>query len=142
MGEETVDKAVLVAGLPERESVTRSLPIHGADNVPVIADSLQHYGADRHLIRELINHQPSLGVKLHPAFNFVAAEVVWAVRTEMARTVEDVLARRVRALFLDAKASIEMAQEVARLMARELGRDETWQQHQLNDYIELARGYC
>lgn len=142
MGEETVDKAVLVAGLPERESVTRSLPIHGADNVPVIADALQHYGADRHLIRELINHQPSLGVKLHPGFNFVGAEVVWAVRNEMARTVEDVLARRVRALFLDAKASIEMAPVVARLIATELGRDETWQQHQLNDYIELARGYC
>lgn len=142
MGEETIDKAVLVAGLPERESVTRSLPIHGADNIPVLTDALQHYGSDRHLIKEIIHHEPSLGVKIHPAFNFVAAEVVWAVRMEMARTVEDVLARRVRALFLDAKASIEMAPEVARLMARELGRDETWQRQQVDEYIQLAKGYC
>ncbi|HEX5169250.1 MAG TPA: glycerol-3-phosphate dehydrogenase/oxidase [Cyclobacteriaceae bacterium] len=141
MGEETIDKAVLVAGLPERDSVTKSLPIHGADNDPVIPDTLQHYGTDRHLIRELINDQPALAEKLHPDFNFIAAEVVWAVRSEMARTVEDVLARRVRALFLDAKASIAMAPVVAQLMAKELDKDEAWKENQIAEFEKLAQCY-
>jgi glycerol-3-phosphate dehydrogenase len=142
MGEETIDKAVLVAGLPERESITKNLPIHGADNDPIVAEPLQRYGSDRHLIKELIIHCPTLGEKLHPAFDFLAAEIVWAARFEMARSIEDVLARRVRALFLDAKASIEMAPQVARLMAVELDRDEAWQQNQIAQYVELAKAYC
>jgi glycerol-3-phosphate dehydrogenase len=142
MGEETIDKAALVAGLPEQQSITKNLPIHGADNDLAMPESLRQYGSDRRLIQDIINQQPSLGVKLHPAFNFLAAEVVWAVRFEMARTIEDVLARRVRALFLDAKASMEMAPEVARLMARELGRDDQWQRNQISAFIELAKAYC
>jgi glycerol-3-phosphate dehydrogenase len=71
----------------------------------------------------------------------VAAQVVWAARHEMARTVEDVLSRRTRELLLDARASIEMAPRVAELLAGELGRDEAWQREQVDAYTELARGY-
>ena len=53
---------------------------------------------------------------------YAGAEVVWAAREEMARTVEDVLARHTRALFLNARAAVEMAPQVAALMAREPGR--------------------
>jgi glycerol-3-phosphate dehydrogenase len=67
--------------------------------------------------------------------------VVWATRHEMARTVEDVLARRTRALFLNARAAIEMSKQVATLMAEELGRDEQWQADQINHFQELAAGY-
>ena len=59
----------------------------------------------------------------------------------MARTVEDVLARRLRALLLDARASVEMAPRVARLMAEELGREASWAEAQVEVYRELARGY-
>ena len=68
-------------------------------------------------------------------------EVVWAVREEMARTVEDVLARRTRALLLGARASIEAAPGVAELMARELGTDEAWKKKAVEDYEKVARGY-
>jgi glycerol-3-phosphate dehydrogenase len=68
-------------------------------------------------------------------------EVVWAVRHEMARTVEDFLSRRTRSLLLDARASIEMAPRVAEVMAGELGYDMDWQQAQVAAYTELARKY-
>ena len=82
-----------------------------------------------------------LAEKLHPSLEYIAAEVVWAVKQEMARTVEDVLARRVRALFLDARASIEMAPKVAEIMANELGKDQEWVDEQLDAYQNLARNY-
>jgi glycerol-3-phosphate dehydrogenase len=72
---------------------------------------------------------------------YVAAEVVWAAREEMARTVEDVLARRTRALFLNARAAIEMAPQVATLMARELGRDTAWESAQVDQFHNTARGF-
>lgn len=80
-----------------------------------------------------------MGEKLHAAFPYRAAEVVWAARHEMARTVEDVLARRTRALFLDSKAAMQAAPVVARLLAAELGRDADWQQKQVTDFCALAR---
>jgi glycerol-3-phosphate dehydrogenase len=67
--------------------------------------------------------------------------VFWAVRHEMARTVDDVLARRTRALALDARAALRMAPAVARLLAAELGKDEAWQRRQLEDFAAIARGY-
>jgi len=70
-----------------------------------------------------------------------AAQVVWAVREELARTVEDVLARRTRALFLNARAAVMMAPRVAELMARELQRDRAWEQEQVSKFSQLARGY-
>lgn len=141
MGEETIDKAILVGDLPERESVTKNLPIHGAENEGLIPDELYFYGSDRKHIKQLIKEQPKLGERLHPLFNFSTAEVVWAVRSEMARTIEDVLARRMRPLFLDAKASIEMAPIVAKLMAAELGYNSNWQAKQVEEYIQLAERY-
>jgi len=89
----------------------------------------------------LIQNDAGLGVQLHPDLPIRAAQVVWAAREEMARTVEDVLARRTRALFLNARAAVMMAPRVAQLMARELRRDAAWQQEQVQEFSELARGY-
>ena len=72
---------------------------------------------------------------------YLQAEVIWAVRHEMARTVEDVLARRVRALFLDARAALDMAPLVAQLMAKQLNKDEHWQNAQVIEFKNIARGY-
>lgn len=76
-----------------------------------------------------------------PQLDFTGAEVVWAVREEMAMTVEDVLARRLRAIFLDARSAIEVAPVVASIMAREMGKDKAWEEAQVNNFITLANGY-
>jgi glycerol-3-phosphate dehydrogenase len=78
---------------------------------------------------------------LRPALPICKAEVVWAVRQEMARTVEDVLARRTRALFLDSRASMEAADFVARTLALELGKPSEWRDAQVREYCGLAKGY-
>ena len=78
---------------------------------------------------------------LDPDLPATGAEVVWAARHEMARTVEDVLARRLRALFLNARAAMRMAPEVARLLARELRQDETWQRMQVDRFNLVAARY-
>ncbi len=88
-----------------------------------------------------IADNPALGAKLDSAFEFLLAEVVWAARHELARTVEDVLARRVRLLFLDAAAALRVAPTVAALLAQELGFDEEWQAQQVAAFGALARGY-
>jgi len=79
--------------------------------------------------------------RLHEDLPIYAAQVVWAARHEMARTVDDVLARRTRALLLNAKAAIAMATDVARLLATELGRDAQWQQDEVARFMSVARNY-
>ncbi len=141
MGEDVIDRAVMVGNLPERSSVTKQLPIHGAIELEDVDDPLYFYGSDRKYIEEIIQEDETLAEKIHPSLNVIKAEVVWAARAEMARTVEDVLARRTRALFLDAAASIQMAPLVAQLLAKVLAHNESWQQQQIADYTQLANGY-
>lgn len=141
MAEDTVDQAALVAGLDERECVTRDLHIHGHHRNADQFGPLRVYGSDAPALRSLLRANPELDRPLHPAHSVTAGEVVWAARNEMARTVEDFLSRRSRLLLLDARASIEVAPEVAALLATELGRDETWQQTQIDEFRRLARGY-
>ena len=141
MAEDTVDKAIKVGGLPVRPCVTAALPIHGHTTDSRSAGELGIYGSDAAAIQALQVSVPEMGQQLHPGFPDTVAEVVWAVRHEMARTVEDVLARRMRILFLDAKAAIAMAPKVAAVMAAALGRDEAWQQQQLRDFLTLANQY-
>ena len=99
------------------------------------------YGSDAAALTRLCEEHPEWREPLHPRLPSRACEVVWAARFEMARTVEDVLSRRTRALLLDARASAEIAPHVARLMAAELGRDEAWERAQVEEYRALARGY-
>jgi glycerol-3-phosphate dehydrogenase len=127
--------------LPEKPCVTRNLNVHGFHRQAHNFGGLSVYGSDALLIQDLIRAEPSLGTPLHPALPVCGAEVVWAARVEMARTVEDVLARRTRALFLDARAAMEMAPESARLLARELWRDTDWQLQQVAAFRSLAEGY-
>ena len=141
MGEDVIDQAIIVAGLKDVPSITKNLSIHGSKERQDQNDELRFYGSDAVAIRKLVNANSSLGEKLHTRLKFIGAEVVWAVREEMARTIEDVMARRVRALFLDAKASMEMAEEVARLMAEELGWDEARTANEVEAYHTLAAGY-
>jgi len=141
MAEDTIDHAALVARLDEKPSITANLQIHGFHHHAERFGDLALYGSDASVINDLINGNPDYKTRLHPNFTTVAGEVVWAVRQEMARTVEDFLARRIRALLLDARASMEMAPDVARLMAVELNKDEAWIISQVDAYQTLARGY-
>jgi glycerol-3-phosphate dehydrogenase len=140
MGEDVIDEAAAVASLPERRSVTEDLPLHGATPEPA-PYPWSVYGTDAAAVEALAAADPRMAEPLHPRLPYRAAEVVWAARHEMACTVEDVLARRTRALVLDAKASIESAPRVAALLAHELGRDRAWQSAQVASYQALAAGY-
>jgi glycerol-3-phosphate dehydrogenase len=141
MAEDTLSRAVPVAQLEERPSVTKELHIHGFHKNPGEFRTFAIYGSDAPALQDLIREDETYGKPLHPRMATVAGEVIWAARHEMARTIEDFLSRRTRALVLDARASMEMAPQVAELMARELGRDKTWQDHQISDYKKLAKGY-
>jgi glycerol-3-phosphate dehydrogenase len=141
MAEDIVDHAATLGELDERPCVTRTLPIHGLHRHPEELGELAVYGADAGPVRQLMTTSPELGRRLHPALPVYAAQVVWAARFEMARTVDDVLARRTRALPLNAKAAIGMAPDVARLLASELGRDEQWVQSQVAEFTSIARNY-
>ena len=142
MAEDCIDQAATLAELPEKPAVTAHLNIHGFHKHTGKFESLASYGSDSIAIQDLIRNEPSLGEPLHPALIYCGAEIIWAARAEMARTVEDVLARRTRALFLNARAASAMAPRVAALMARELRRDETWQLQQVRCFQDLARNYC
>lgn len=144
MGEDAIEQAITIGGLEVTESRTAELKLHGATPERrdwSKGDAFDIYGTDAEAIHELAAQKPEWGEKLSERLPYVAAEVVWAVRHEMARTVEDVLSRRTRALLLDARASVEAVGMVARVLRRELGRDENWEREQVRSYSELARGY-
>ncbi len=140
MGADVINRAVQVAGLEPRPSVTPTLKLHGWEEAPSDAE-LREYGSDAHSLRRLMAERPEWNERLHPVLPYYAGQVIWATRYELARTVEDVLARRTRALLLDAAASIRTAPHVARVMARELGQNEMWERVQVRDYSKLAEGY-
>jgi glycerol-3-phosphate dehydrogenase len=140
MAEHAVDEAIRHGGLPPAPCTTEKLKIHGCTK-SVSDDHLSVYGTDAEGIRELIRQDPSLGRRLTEKLPYVEAEVVWAVRHEMARTIEDVLARRLRALFLDAAAAIESAPVVAVLMQKELDWDEERKKEQVREFTGLAQHY-
>ena len=141
MAQDTVDQAAMVAGLQVSECVTENLRIHGWLKNVDFSDPLHYYGSDRVALNRLISEKPELGEVLHERLPYLKAEVIWAVREEMAMTVEDILSRRTRALLLDAKASVDMAPEVASLMAEEMGKDKEWEKDQLNEYLAIAENY-
>ena len=141
MAEHTVDQAADYARLAERPCVTRTLNVHGFHSNAERFGALSVYGADALAIQDLVRATPALATALHPELPYTAAEVVWAVRHEMARTVEDVLARRTRALFLNARAAAAMAPEVARLMAGELGWDDSRRAAETAAFSTLSDGY-
>jgi glycerol-3-phosphate dehydrogenase len=131
----------MLAQLPETPSATLHLHIHGFHKSSEKFENLAVYGSDSLGIQSLIQKDPSLGLPLHPALPYCGAEVVWATRLEMARTVEDVLARRTRALFLNARAASEMASLVASIMSRELHQDAQWQADQIKAFQKVAENY-
>jgi glycerol-3-phosphate dehydrogenase len=138
MAEDTVDAVIdhlEQAPRSARKSRTSRLKLRGAQAVDPAARGLTRHLADRYgseapLVLALVEHDPRLADPLVPGLPYVRAEAVYAVRHEMATTVDDVLARRTRARLQARDASAEAAMAVAELMAPELGwtPDETARQ--------------
>ncbi len=138
MAEDCVNHAATLGKLPDRQCSTKELSIHGSLEQSKQFGHLSVYGADAPAIQDLMRSHPELAQPLSEALPYVAAEVIWATRHEMARTIDDVLARRTRALFLNSKAASKAAPKVATLMARELNQDSTWQSNQLAAFEQIA----
>lgn len=143
MGQDAIDRASEVALLPVRKSATLDMKLHGwsRDKSAAATEWESVYGSDLPALRAVSAREPYLDSLLHPRLPYRRREVVWAARYEMARTVEDVLARRTRALFVDSRAAIEAAPVVACVLAKELHQDEAWRERQVSAFTELARGY-
>jgi glycerol-3-phosphate dehydrogenase len=143
MGQDAIDRAEQVAAFPQRPSKTLELKLHGwtADTSGASTSWEVVYGSDLPALQALSDQDRALDTFLHRRLPFRRREVIWAARHELARTVEDVLARRTRALFLDARAAIEAAPAVAALLACELGRDESWKENEIQRFREIASGY-
>ncbi|GAB3204405.1 glycerol-3-phosphate dehydrogenase [Pontibacter aydingkolensis] len=141
MAESTLNKLIKASLLPHRPCITTNLPIHGHTLQQSTNPHLHAYGADATALEQLQLKHPELAKKLHPAYAYTKAEVVWAVRHEMARTVEDVLARRLRLLFLEAEAAIAAAPAVAAILADELQLPREWADEQIRQFTLLAKDY-
>ncbi|MBN4066702.1 glycerol-3-phosphate dehydrogenase/oxidase [Simkania negevensis] len=141
MGKDVIDLVQTVGEFNEIASTTENLSLYGYSTGIRPDDKLAVYGSEANNILSLIKSDPHLQDFIHPNLPYYLAEVVWHVRHEMAMTLEDVLARRTRALFLDAKASIEAAPKVAEVMSHEFGHNSCWQEEQVEQYTQLAKGY-
>ncbi|WP_308991147.1 glycerol-3-phosphate dehydrogenase/oxidase [Mariniflexile litorale] len=141
MAQDTINKAISIRKLQNVPCKTKNVKIHGATE---FNDKTQHqyiYGSDQEAIQNLIVTSPELGEVLHSRLPYTKAEVIWAIRYEMARTVEDILARRVRTLFLDARATLEIIPMVAKMLTKELDKDASWEQHQIDEFTKIAHQY-
>jgi len=141
MGEEAVNLAIQMGNLPEKKCVTKEMKVHGYAAKTDDSNWNYVYGSDAEKIEALKKEDKENAALLNPKYTFTVAHVIWAVREEMAQTLEDVLSRRVRALFLDARAAVEMAPKVASVMAKEMNQTDEWAEQQVKDFINLAKGY-
>ncbi|CAM3728528.1 glycerol-3-phosphate dehydrogenase/oxidase [Sphingobacterium prati] len=141
MGQDTMDKAIKIGCLPKKESKSATQKIYSAIPTSDRSNHMYIYGSDQEAIHALAQENPIWNEKLVEHLEFKKAEVVWAVRNELAQTIEDILSRRVRILFLDARAAILAAPEVARILALELGKDENWQKNQIENFEKVAKNY-
>jgi len=141
MAEDVLEIVMHKAGLPEKECITRSLPIHGYRESTDFSNPLYYYGTDEDRIQDIIRQDPSLAGKIHPDLPYIKAEILWAVQHELCLTVEDALSRRTRALLLDARAAMEAAPAAAAIMAKALSRSESWIDSQVKEFNSLAKNY-
>jgi len=141
MAEDVVDKAIVIGNLNKQSSLTHKLHIYGYHKNSSEFGIFEQYGSEVPILQKLLDEHVSYRNKLHSNYPYLEGEVIWAVRNEMARTVEDFLSRRTRLLLLDVKAAVSIAGKVAKLMATELNFNNEWEESQLNSFTKLAKGY-
>jgi glycerol-3-phosphate dehydrogenase len=140
MAEETVDKAIKAGFLAKVKCSTYDLKLT-KNHLNNSSERLHIYGDHSTDIERMISENPSLGIPIDARLPYTRAEILWICRNEMPFTIEDILARRTRALFLNARVSASVAPEVAGLMANEFGYDLDWQSKQVEAYNELVKNY-
>ena len=138
MSEDLINTAQSVGGLPERACITHSLPIHGYDYNSDWSNPMHVYGTDIDKISALDEEG---NTSLSEAVHLTKNQIIWAVREEMAMTVEDVLARRTRTLFLNAAEAKNLAAQVAQIMAKEMGENQNWIENQIENFTTLMQNY-
>jgi len=140
MAEETIDAAIRAGVLEKRSCVTRNLKLTSASS-RISESRLSIYGEKAREIEDLKIKDPSAGELLDAALPYTKAEIIWICRNEMPVTLEDLLARRTRALFLNARASSAAAPLAARIMAGEMDHATDWEEEQVKQFRELAENY-
>lgn len=141
MAEDVINQAIALGKLPKKECKTEHLLIHGYQESVPVYPHLEHYGSDEIELAEFLKQETYYSNKLHQEYEITEGEVIWAIRKEMARTVEDFLARRTRLLFLDAETALAVAPKVAELMAEELDKNDEWITEQINIFKKTAQNY-
>ncbi|MFC1558644.1 glycerol-3-phosphate dehydrogenase/oxidase [candidate division KSB1 bacterium] len=141
MAEDTLDQAIIIGQLEYTPCLTSDIQIHGYHKHTENFGSLACYGSDAIEIQNITKNDKKLGEKLHPQLEYIGAEVIWAVREEMALNINDFFSRRSRALFLHAKASVEAAPLVAELMMKELNKERKWKKEQIDSFNKTAENY-
>ncbi|MDG2396629.1 MAG: glycerol-3-phosphate dehydrogenase/oxidase [Flavobacteriaceae bacterium] len=139
MAEDTINTAITVAGLPERSCITQDLPIYGYDYNSDWNDPMHVYGSEIENIKKI--DKKSFNKSLSDKFFISKNQIIWAIKKEMAITLEDILARRTRCLFLNAKESIKIAPLVVQIMAKQMGNNSNWIKTELENFITLAKKY-
>jgi glycerol-3-phosphate dehydrogenase len=140
MAEETINRAISAGMLEKRKCITKELKLCSDD--PLLHNKqLRIYGKKAVEIEKMMCEELSMKEQLSPLLPYTKAEIVWICRNEMPRTLQDMLARRTRSLFLDVHASLEIAPVVAEIMAEELRYDNRWKEQQLEEYRELTLNY-
>lgn len=140
MAEDTIDEAIKVGGLEKKMCISTQLKLnHGGTTITT--ERLKIYGGFADQITQLEESDVNLAKKIHPELPYTMAQVVWACDNELAQTVEDVLARRTRALFLNAQAAKDACPQVAELMQSVLGKDEAWKKEQISSFSSFADDY-
>jgi glycerol-3-phosphate dehydrogenase len=140
MAEEAIDKAIKTGFLEKRKCKTSHLRLTNSDERSY-SSRLHIYGEGKAEIEAIINEKPESGIPVNSKLPYTPAEIIWICRNEMPVTIEDILARRTRALFLDARASLDMATVVADLMVDEFGYGDEWKNEQIKSYGKLVQNY-
>jgi glycerol-3-phosphate dehydrogenase len=139
MGQDMMDRVEKDLQWKHRDPHTADLHIHGFNEQINWADPLYFYGSDAPLLRAQMNGDANTWIS--EDLHIHKTQVEWAVQHEMARTLEDVLSRRTRCLFLDARESRRIAPEVATIMMRLLKKDAAWRDAQVSSFNKLTEQY-
>ncbi len=138
MAEDTVNTALSVAGLQERECITHNLTIHGYDYSSNWENPIHFYGTDIEKIENLCSKG---NISISEKFFISKNQIIWSIRNEMAMTLEDVMARRTRSLFLDARESLKISPKVLEIMAKEMKKNIDWIKDESANFEKVARNY-
>ena len=142
MGQDTVDYFYKLNSLEFCKSRSEALLIHGAfEDIKAHKNNSDVYGTDTPKLEQLCQENPSWNELLHPDFPNKIGEIIWAIRYEMAQTLDDVLSRRLRLLFQNVEAALEIAPKVARIMKEELNKEDAWEQEQITTFNTIASHY-